>query len=51
MLIQGQFLYLCTKIWEDQKVVHLTKNIEPNLVEIPIIIEGEEDGSFDPNDK
>ena len=27
------------------------QNIEPNLVEIPIVIEGEEDGSFDPNDK
>ena len=27
------------------------QSIEPNLIEIPIIIEGEEDGSFDSNDK
>ena len=27
------------------------QTIEHNLVEIPIIIKGEEDGSFDPNDK
>ena len=45
------FLYICTKIWEDQKVVHSTKALNLILVEIPIIIEGEEDGSFDSNDK
>ena len=50
MLIQGQFLCLCTRTWEDQKS-YIQPNIEPNLVEIPIIIEGEEDGSFDSNDK
>ena len=27
------------------------QSIEPNLIEIPIVIEGEEDGSFDPSDK
>ena len=27
------------------------QNIEPNLIEVPILVEGEEDGSFDPNDR
>ena len=29
----------------------LNQTIEPNLVEIPIVVQGEEDGSFDPGDK